>query len=248
MLFLNGSIRKFWGHLPENLSNSLSLLVLCFVPFVLGSCAKTTGEDSRITIRFPDGKSQASNTSEKVSAMNFDFSLACYAVNVTAETIPLAPPRTCEIPIGVFAGFIPAGGQISLMIPNGYKRKLEVFAYQRSSLSESCAALSGGFGSVNKSKVARVGEVLSFDTVQPSVELVVSVSPPPSGVNILTQYSLSNACALAGSPSGEGTARVTLGGGTLTSSSFKIVGSVSAQTNEQVLTSSSFKIELSRSK
>lgn len=247
MLFFNGRIGKRLGNLPVTFGNLLSLLVLCSVPFVLSSCANSAGEDSRITIRFPDGKSQAS---EKVSAMNFNFSLACYAVNVTADSIPLAQPRTCEIPIGVFSGFTPAGGQISLMIPNGFRRKLEVFAYQRSSLNESCAKVSGGFGSVSKSKIAKVGEVLSFDTVQPNVDLVVNVSPPASGVNLLTQYSLPNTCSIAGAPSGEGMAHVTLGHGNLLSKSgnIKIVGSVSAQTNEQVLTSSSFKIELSRSK
>lgn len=224
-----------------------SVLTLVTLTLILSSCGKKEDPDSKITIRFPDGKSQSSNSNQKVSAMNFDFSLACYAVNVTADTITQTLPKTCEIPIGVFAGFIPAGGQVSVIVPNGYKRKLEVFAYQRSSATEACATSSGGFGTVNKSRIARVGEVLSFDTVQPVVDLAVKVLAPSTGVNLLTQYSLPNTCAVAFTPKGSGSSGLTLGQSTLTSASYKVFGSVSAQTNQKVLTSSSFRLELSRS-
>jgi hypothetical protein len=231
-------------------------LLLAFA--LLGSiaCSPKSDDGSKVRIQFPAAPSLSSMKRDKVSNLvstlglsDFSWSKVCFAVNVTASDIvkPVTPTPTCEIPVGIFSGSVPPGGEISLSIARGSARKLEVFVYLRNSSSDPCPSLQNGFGSLDHSRISRVGFVSSFEVKDPTLDLPVDVSQPASGDDLVAQYQLPSSCRPATiSAPGGGASRVSLGSTKQSGGKFNVFAVVSAQKNEATLSGGSFKVKLSR--
>lgn len=214
---------------------------------VFGCAPPTNSSRSKISIRLPGASTGASSSkAESVSASSaYDFSLACYAVNVKGSDIPaLKSAGTCDIPRGIFAGFVAAGGSLTLDVPRGSARSLEIFSFLRDSSTAPCPTLHD-FGSLARNKIARVGRVPSFDTQAAEVELEVTISAPAAGVSVVSQYSLPSSCVVTPPPS-QGSAGITIGHTRASGGAFVIEGSISGQSNEAKLSGGQFQIHLSR--
>ncbi len=149
-----------------------------------------------MAITFPSASQLRSISTKSVSAyaQTYDFSKACFAVNVTgagiSETVPSA---TCELAVGVFQGFVPPGGSITMEVPNGTARRLEVIAYARGNSSEPCPTGASVKG-LNVTRLAEVGLVESFDAVNPDVVVEVQLKVPSQ--NLAERESLPQSCRM----------------------------------------------------
>jgi len=175
--------------------------------FALGSCTKAPDPNtSQVLLKFPSSTvsgsaSEKSESQQSVSALSYNWSQACFLVNITAADLPTRRPSNCDLPMGVFAGTVAPGGSLSINVPRGFQRRLEVYVYNRPSTEPSCPANIESFAALNLSRVVRVGSVASFDTNEANVDVDVTVQAPSAGVTLISQEGLPTSCAGSTSPS-----------------------------------------------
>jgi hypothetical protein len=215
----------------------------------LGSCAakKSSGAgSSRVAIAFPTESqlNKVSTRSVSAFAQTYDFARACFAVSVTGTGIPVtASTATCDVPVGVFQGFVPPGGSVSMEIPNGTARRLEVIAYARISTSEPCPSGTSLQG-LNVMRLAQVGVIESFDAVVPDVVVEVQMKMPSQ--NLAEQKSLPQSCRVNSLTPLLASTAITSGRAVQTGGAFKLVGAVSGLKNEIKLTGGNYTLQMSR--
>lgn len=198
---------------------------------------------SKVALRFPEARRL---NSEKLSASaTYDWSRVCFIVNVTAQDIPRATTGQCEVPLGIFVGTVPPGGEVAIEIPRGNGRKLEVFSYLRASAATACPALRGGFGAIDRSKIVRVGQIGSFDTQTAEMSLTLMLQAPADGASVLSQYSMPATCATA-SAARPGSGRIAAGRQHQEGGHFVVEGTVGPQKHEYELNGGTFKVRMSR--
>lgn len=103
-----------WWILPFTLGTS----------FVLGCSRPVEHSSTTITIQAPAAYGKAG----AMAAMPANRKV-CYAVNVFGPGIDRSPASTCNPQMGVVAGFVESGKEISLSVPQGSDRTIELFAY-----------------------------------------------------------------------------------------------------------------------
>ena len=159
-----------------------------------GACSPTahTGS-SQLKILIPKSTGIRAESSG-AHLKSVDWDQACYTVNVTAVDIPNLSTTACQIPVGILAGTVPAGGTLTLDVPRGSARKLEVFLFKRPSPGSQCPTLAGTFGNLDPGSFVRVGLVPSFDASAASVSVDVNLTLPNAGDSVVTQYQLSKTC------------------------------------------------------
>jgi hypothetical protein len=160
------------------------------IALVMSSCSMKDKGDSRVILNLPS----ASALSSRVGAFSYSWDRACFAMNITAPDINSPEDATCEVHRGIFAGTAAPNSELSASVPRGDLRKLELFAYFRNSSAEPCPALNGGFGTLDRKKIVRVGVVESFEVANSEVNLTVNVSLPATGTSVVSQYSMPNSC------------------------------------------------------
>lgn len=198
-----------------------------------------------MTIRFPS-VAELRGQSEKVQALGtYDFTKACFAVNVTGGTVQPSPISSkCEVSVGAFQGFVAPGSSISMSVPNGSAYKLEVYAFARTSSADPCPMPAKGMSGLDLTRVATVGTVPSFDALQPEVALNVEISAPKS--NLAIDRGLAGSCFSSGSRQILANAAIAPGRAVQTGGGFKLIGVVSGTKNEVKLTGGGFAMQLSR--
>ena len=215
------------------LSLSSSLLIGC------GTSQSSTS--AHLSVSFPQAAIQAASS----SSSTYDFSRACFAINVTSSDIPSAKKNSCDVSRGIFQGFVAPGGSVTLTVPKGSARKLEVFSYLRASAAASCQSLVD-FGSFAPNKITRVGLVPTFDTQTDNVTLDVTLTAPATSDNLVTQYSLASTCSV-GDAQQASSAAITSGHVHSTGGKLVIEASISGQKNNVHLSGGALQIQLSRS-
>lgn len=196
-----------------------------------------------LSIQFPTS-AQLSNKLQSLSTSNYDFSRACFSANIAGPGINQISADSCAIPLGVFTGFVVPGAKTSLSVPQGVARRLDIFSYLRSNASDPCPNTKNGFQGLDLSKIVRIGQVQSFDTLLPEVSVNVDVYTPADGINVLTQYSLPAACAPKSLP--PGSSNILAGRAKISGGNFMVIGAISGQQNEISLQNGQYKIRLSR--
>lgn len=201
-----------------------------------------------MTIQFPSAAElggRANNNKVQAASLSYDFTKACFAVNVTGgAVVPSVPSSKCSVSVGVFQGFVAPGGSISMSVPNGTGYKLEVYAYSRSSSSDACPAPTKGMDGLDLTRVSTVGTVASFDAVQPEVSLNVDISAPAS--NLAVDRGLAANCFPSGSSQILANAAITSGRAVQAGGSYQLIGEVSGIKNEVKLTGGGYTMQLSR--
>lgn len=219
-----------------------------------GGSKSASGGASQLSVSFPttaqlqslqSRASQAQLTTSSVSAMStYDFTRACFALNVTGSGItPTGKSGACSIPLGVFQGFVAPGGSTSISIPQGSARTLQVLAYARSSSTDPCPTGLTDVSGLDLSKLSVVGTVASFDALTASVDVNITLSVP-SG-NIVSQLAMPATCRPANAPA-NATAAFVAGRAVQTGGSYKIVATAGGLKNELTLSGGNYKIRLSR--
>ena len=232
-----------------NVSGLPSSLLIALV--ALTGCSSADNMSSKLRVQFPPAPtlSAQGGPTTKIAAQgltDFTWSKVCFTLNVTAVDLKKPIAGLCDVTTGVFSGSVPAGGELTLDVPRGSARKLEVFAYLRNSSSDPCPTLKDGFQGLDRTRIVRVGLVPSFDVNEPIVTLAVDVTAPvlPAD-NLIAQYQLPSSCRPVSVPSG-GAARVALGSAQQSGGRFKVTTTVAAQKNELELSGGKFKVHLSR--
>jgi hypothetical protein len=185
--------------MPNSLKQPLKILICGLGLLTAGCSAKTalSTDGSQVSITFPTA-AQLSAGHARVQGLSvasgYDFTLACFAVNVTGQNIPSTTSGNCAIATGVFQGFVAPGGSLSITVPSGTARELDVFSFQRASSSDPCPT-AGNLRGLDLTKIVRVGEIPSFDALSAVVNLSVDLVDPGTTANIITQYSMPNSCS-----------------------------------------------------
>ncbi len=207
------------------------------------SCSPVSDNgSSRVRLRLPDGVQ-----SSKVGTLAYNWSNVCYAIHIHASDIKPSQGTSCEIPLALFHGLKAPGQEISINVPRGRDRTLEIFTYLRANASEACSQLNNGFAGLDKSKLVRVGRVDKFHTDAPEVDVEVTIRAPNAGESVLTQYNLPATCvATAPDPTARGTARITSGRARSIGGSFVVDAALTGTQNEITLSGGSFKVQLTR--
>ncbi len=230
---------------------------------LLGCTAKhASNSSSQVTIQFPsvqDFSQSASSVSSssikegmraiagmKGSVTPYQFAQACFAINVTAPDIQASTLNTCSVPLGIFQGFVAPGGSLSLTVPQGTGRTLEVFSYLRASTAEPCPTGVANMKGLDVSRLSRVGLIASFDAESANVNLTVNLVDPGSAT-LVSQYSMPNTCEPAPPPLSSASAAITSGRATASGGNYTVVGAVSGLKNEVSLQGGKYQIRLSRS-
>jgi hypothetical protein len=167
---------------------------------MLMSCAPKSG-GSKLKIVLPSAgshKTFSQSGSGTVSTLAFNFSVACFGVNVVGPGIS-SVPNSCSAESGIFSGFFPGGSTVSLSVPQGSDRRVEIFQYDRSSASDPCAT---DLHSIAANKLAIVGSQSGVDMNAPEVTVSITVTSPAPGVSLISQLSLSPSCSVASGTTG----------------------------------------------
>ena len=221
-----------------------------WIPFVfilaLGCQRKPIEEkSSKVSLTFPSAEQlNVGHKFSSAAAGSYDFSTACFSVNITASDIS----RTngggqCDIPIGVFAGFVAPGKSIIVEVPHGSQRKLELIAYQRNNANEACPVKSNLSG-LTLSRLARVG-LTTFEANDPEVTVNVTMSAPTT--TFATQYSLPTTCQASSIPANtNGSVRLANGNSIQTGTGWTAISTISGSHNEMLLQGGNFKLRMSR--
>ena len=190
-----------------NVVRSLKIITTALAIVLLVSCSAKKGTTSSVSIVLPSAQSSNKAFSNSVSAMSFNFSVACFAINVTGLGIPQSP-NSCSPAVGVFSGFKPSGSTVVMEVPIGSARQLEVFLFNRAVATDPCPA---DFSSLTPDKVSRVGLVSGIEMNQPETSVSVQVTAPAVGVNLMTQNIVPNSCVAPVASAGPGAQRLVLG-------------------------------------
>ena len=227
----------------------VAALLGCLTVLGLGGCAAknpSSAGNSRVAIVFPSEAqlNKVSTKSVSAFAQTYDFARACFAVSVTGAGIPFTvSSATCDVPVGVFQGFVPPGGSVSMEIPNGTARRLEVIAYARATSGEACPTGTSLKG-LNVTRLARVGVIDSFDALEPDVVVEVQLKVPSQ--NLAEQNNLPQSCRVNSLTPLLASTAITSGHAVQTGGGFKLVGAVSGLKNEVKLTGGNYRLQMSR--
>ena len=209
----------------------LKFYASAFAVVMLASCSPKQSGSSSIKIVLPTSaalnSSKPSNKAfaQNVSSMAFDATKDCFAVNVTGPSIPQVA-NSCAPAVGVFSGFQPGGSTVTLSVPMGSARKVEVFYFQRALATDSCPT---DLSSVTPDKIALLGAVSGIEMNQPEVSVSLHVTAPAATDNLITQNIVSNSCVAAVPTPGAGNQRLVVGSHKATSGGgYSIEGQVTA--------------------
>lgn len=211
---------------------------------ILAACSPKVESGSRVVIKMPDA-SQLSAASSKVFASSYSWDRACFAVNVIAPDIPGKRPNQCSVPVGINTGWAMQNGELSLDVPRGSQRNIEVFAHFRNAATDPCPTPDKRLDQLDGSKIVRIGSA-TFDVNEPIVNVAVEVELPAAGVTAVSQYGLSTTCSTRTVASSPGDGRIAPGRAVVSGGGLKIDGVVSASGSQVLTGTNGLKIELSR--
>ena len=153
------------------------------------SCQRAVEDTASLKIKLP----AAESFSKGVGAFSqISSSLVCYVANVTGPGIQ-ENLKSCDIKRGVFAGSAAPGSELSVTVPTGSNRKVEIFGILRNSSSDPCPNVQTGWP-VNLDKVYFLGEATSVDVRPPTTTVDITVTLPDQSQNILTQFNMPSTC------------------------------------------------------
>lgn len=202
----------------------LHLLIAIFVAVVLSACSpKNDSGSSSLTLNLPTAeqlKAAKPLAAQKIAAADLDFAKACFMVSITGEGIVDSAKAKCDVPSGVFAGSAAPGGKLEIDVVKGTKRKIEVFAYFRSSASTPCVKRES-INQFDPGSVARVGSKIA-DLVQDRETVDIDISLPAAGQTLVSQYGLPAFCASGTTVLGEGSSRIVSARQSASTTSFKV--------------------------
>jgi len=177
------------------------VLILICVSFSLG-CSRQVEQGGRsvITIRVPSAKNTF-NKSGGVGAMSAMPSdrKACYGINVTGPGIQ-GPSNMCHPSAGIMAGFVEPGVEVSVEVPKGPNRTIELVAYlQNTGDNLPCPGYSPNMPPARLAATYKVGSAVT-DVTGPTTEVTITADFPGLANTVASQLSLPASCTVAATP------------------------------------------------
>lgn len=91
------------------------------------SCTRTAQNNEKSILKFDFSKVQYKNS--VLANNNFpETSEICYGVNITSADLP-SKDISCGPRLGLTAGFVPSGSEVSLEVPSGDNRNIDLYMY-----------------------------------------------------------------------------------------------------------------------
>ena len=104
---------------------------------IASSCSPQKGDRALVTLQVP--KSAPMTKSDASLASTVDLTLTCFGVNVTGPGMP-ANANGCGLSVGAASNMVLGGCQISLEVPRGSGRRVELFRYELPIGESACPA------------------------------------------------------------------------------------------------------------
>lgn len=165
------------------------LILIVSIPALI-SCQRQVEDTASLKIKLPSAES----FNKGVGAFSqINSSLVCYVVNVTGSGISDSQ-SSCDIRRGVFAGSAAPGSELSVTVPTGSNRKVEIYGILRNSSGDPCPNVQTGWP-VPLDKVYLLGQVTGIDVRPPTTTVDITVTLPDESQNILTQLSMPSTCS-----------------------------------------------------
>lgn len=122
----------------------------------------------------------------------------CYGVNVLASDLAVKNDK-CAPTLGVFAGFIPEAKELSLEIPFGKDREVQLYAFLPK-LGSACIDVNQGGDSLDPNSIYLVGKLSNLVFDQPEMSLAMPVSFPGVAHSIYSDLKMDSSCLKSGTP------------------------------------------------
>lgn len=120
----------------------------------------------------------------------------CYGVNITGADLP-STKHTCGPTLGLAAGFVSPNSELSIEVPFGSNREVELYAYLPTS-SESCATLTQT--NLDPSATYLVGKLSDVTFDQLEVILPIPISFPGVAHSIFADLNMDESCLSTSTP------------------------------------------------
>lgn len=168
------------------------IFTLLFTLPLLVSCQRQAEDTASLKIQLPS----ASSFQKGVSAFSqISPTLVCYVVNVTGPGI-VDSTKSCDIKRGIFAGSAAPGTELSVTVPSGANRNVEIYGVLRASSSDPCPTVQTGWP-YSLDRVYFLGRVTGIDVRPPTTTVNMTITLPDPSQNILTQFSMPGSCSAA---------------------------------------------------
>lgn len=223
----------------------VKIAVATMTTIIFVACSPKKSASTSISIVLPSANKSSGSSKNKImqnpSALSFDFTVACFAVNVVGGGLA-EQARSCGPKVGVFSGFVDPTSHpvIEMKMDTGTNRRLEVYLFNRASSSDVCPA---DFSSATPEKFVLIGSQDGIDMSGPTTDVSITVSPPAVGTNLVTQLNLPATCSASASTN-VSNGRVVLGAKRATGGGYTLEGQVTAIRTQNELTGSGYKMYL----
>ena len=156
---------------------------------VLG-CSRDVGDKATSVLRITAPSSQKLGA---LAAPPSGFKV-CYGVNVTAEDINNTA-STCGPSLGSFQGFVKADSNLTVEVPSGVNRKVELFAYMSTNTDAKCPTWTADCTSSVHCSLYRVASAEAVDMEADEVTVTMEATfPTDLDQNIVATDSTSSLC------------------------------------------------------
>lgn len=175
----------------------LLILILCALTFVLGCSREVKKKTSSIVIQAPPAGDPLTKTGGvgALAAMPTDRKV-CYGINVTGPGIIINAPNSCSIKSGLLVGFVEPGSTVSVNVPKGSSRKVELFAYlQAVGTNLPCPLLGPALPADLLGSTYLVGVAEGIELSDQEVVVTITASFPGMAQNIAQTFAMPSTCA-----------------------------------------------------
>ena len=204
------------------------LLVLILISsFVTLGCQRDkAGGSSTITIQVP----RALNTDNKTGGVGAMGALpsdrkVCYGVNVSGPGITVQPANACSPPPSIRAGFVEPGTEVSVSVPKGSGRVVELFAFLgEPGQTAPCPAFSPSLSPTQILRTYKIGTASNIDISAEVTVVEITADFPGLSNNIAQQLSLPASCTAGGGQNNAPGFNTSSGRGIATNGTMKLYG------------------------
>lgn len=173
------------------------LFLLALIPLssaITGCSREQTPSNSLIVLQLPSNKMSKSLNSLSSPWAEGSTSKVCYAINVIGSGIS-ASNSACGPSKGVFSSFVDgSSGQLSLNVPTGTDRTVEVYTYIASPNSN-CPSWNWSCEKGNDCNLYKVASVSGVDMSQSTTQVSVTISFPGWDQHVVSQSSTPLMCS-----------------------------------------------------
>lgn len=159
--------------------------VLCLISLLgLIGCTRQATNSSRMRI-------VVGNMSSKVGAMGDPIPpgyKVCYAANVMGSDIP-STSRACGANLGAFAGFVEANGTLTVDVPKGTGRTVDLYAFLTPNTAAACPTMTTACDVATNCNTYKVATASGVSTANDVNEVPMSVNFPGLSANAVSEES-----------------------------------------------------------